>query len=50
LLVGSEQDASAVGVRKEWFKQVLQSALLTITLDAYSDYGAFGASALDDRI
>jgi 2-haloacid dehalogenase len=37
----------AVGVRKEWFKQVLQSALLTTILDAYSDFGAVGASALE---
>ena len=47
MLVGSEQDESALGVRKEWFKQVLQSALLTTTLDAYSDFGAVGASALE---
>jgi 2-haloacid dehalogenase len=47
LLVGSEQDESALGVRKEWFKQVLRSALLTTTLDAYSDFGAVGASALE---
>jgi hypothetical protein len=27
-----------VGVRQEWFKQVLQSALLTTILDAYADF------------
>jgi 2-haloacid dehalogenase len=37
----------AAGVREEWFKQVLQSALLTTILDAYSDFGAVGASALE---
>jgi 2-haloacid dehalogenase len=37
----------APGVRKEWFKQVLQSALLTTILDAYSEFGAVGASALE---
>jgi 2-haloacid dehalogenase len=30
----------AAGVREEWFKQVVQSALLTTILDAYSDFGA----------
>jgi 2-haloacid dehalogenase len=35
------------GVRQEWFKQVLQSALLTTILDAYADFGAVGASALE---
>jgi 2-haloacid dehalogenase len=34
-------------VRKEWFKQVVQSALLTTVLDAYSDFGAVGAAALE---
>jgi 2-haloacid dehalogenase len=37
----------ASGVRQEWFKQVLQSALLTTILDAYSDFGAVGAAALE---
>jgi 2-haloacid dehalogenase len=35
------------GVRQEWFKQVLQSALLTTILDAYADFGAVGAAALE---
>jgi 2-haloacid dehalogenase len=37
----------AAGVREEWFKQVVQSALLTTILDAYSDFGAVGAAALE---
>ena len=37
----------AAGVREEWFKQVLQSALLTTILDAYSDFGAVGAAVLE---
>jgi 2-haloacid dehalogenase len=37
----------AAGVREEWFKQVVQSALLTSILDAYSDFGAVGAAALE---
>src|SRR5918996_273810 len=37
----------AAGVRVEWFKQVVQSALLTTILDAYSDFGAVGAAALE---
>src|SRR5918996_3866552 len=37
----------AAGVREEWFKQVVQSALLTTILDAYADFGAVGASALE---
>ena len=37
----------ASGVRQEWFKQVLQSALLTTILDAYSDFGAVAAAALE---
>lgn len=35
------------GVRRDWFKQVLQSALLTTVLDAYADFGAVGAAALE---
>jgi 2-haloacid dehalogenase len=42
-----ERIFGAAGVRKEWFKQVLQSALLTTVLDAYSDFGAVGAGALE---
>jgi 2-haloacid dehalogenase len=37
----------AAGVREEWFKQVVQSALLTTVLDTYSDFGAVGAAALE---
>lgn len=42
-----ERVFGAAGVRKEWFKQVLQSALVTTVLDAYSDFGAVGAAALE---
>lgn len=36
----------SAGVGKEWFKQVLQSALVTTILDAYADFGAVGRAAL----
>jgi 2-haloacid dehalogenase len=42
-----ERVFGAAGVRKDWFKQVLQSALVTTILDAYSDFGAVGAAALE---
>ena len=42
-----ERIFGSAGVRKEWFKQVLQSALVTTILDAYSDFGAVGAAALE---
>jgi 2-haloacid dehalogenase len=42
-----ERTFGAAGVRKDWFKEVLQSALLTTILDAYSDFGAVGAAALE---
>jgi 2-haloacid dehalogenase len=42
-----ERVFGSAGVRRDWFKQVLQSALLTIILDAYSDFGAVGAAALE---
>jgi 2-haloacid dehalogenase len=42
-----ERAFGTAGVRKDWFKQVLQSALLTTILDAYSDFGAVGAAALE---
>lgn len=32
--------------RQSWFLQVLQSALLATVTDAYSDFGAIGAAAL----
>lgn len=34
------------GVRKAWFGQLLQSALVATVTDAYSDFGAIGAAAL----
>lgn len=34
-------------VRREWFAQVLQSALVSNVLTAYSDFGVIGAAALD---
>jgi 2-haloacid dehalogenase len=37
-------DAAA---RREWFTQVLQSALTATVTDAYSDFGAVGMAALD---
>jgi len=42
-----ERVFGSAGVRREWFKQVLQSALMTTILDAYSDFGAVGAAALE---
>ncbi len=42
-----ERAFRTAGVGKEWFRQVVQSALLTTVLDAYSDFGAVGASALE---
>lgn len=41
-----ERVFGSAGVRKEWFKQVLQSALVTTIMDAYSDFGVVGAAAL----
>ena len=35
------------GVRRQWFAQVLQSALVSNTLKAYSDFGVIAAAALD---
>jgi 2-haloacid dehalogenase len=35
-----ERVFGSAGVRRDWFKQVVQSALLTTVLDAYSDFGA----------
>lgn len=35
------------GVRQSWFRQVLQSAFLATITDAYSDFGAVGAAALE---
>ena len=34
-------------VRRQWFAQVLQSALVSNVLKAYSDFGVIGATALD---
>jgi 2-haloacid dehalogenase len=42
-----ERVFGSAGVRRDWFKQVLQSALLTNILDIYSDFGAVGAAALE---
>lgn len=33
-------------VRQEWFGQMIQSALVSIVTDAYSDFGAIGGAAL----
>lgn len=35
------------GVRRSWFLQVLQSALVATVTDTYSDFGAVGAAALE---
>jgi 2-haloacid dehalogenase len=35
------------GVRRAWFGQLLQSALVATVTDAYSDFGAIGAAALE---
>jgi 2-haloacid dehalogenase len=35
------------GVRRSWFLQVLQSALVATVTGAYSDFGTVGAAALD---
>ncbi len=34
-------------VRREWFGQLLQSALVTIATNAYTDFGTIGGAALD---
>lgn len=35
------------GVRREWFGQLLQSALVSIVTDAYADFGTIGRAALE---
>ena len=35
------------GVRRAWFGQLLQSALVATVTDAYSDFGAIGGAALE---
>ena len=35
------------GVRREWFGQLLQSALVSIVTGAYADFGAVGMAALE---
>ena len=35
------------GARRDWFGQVLQSALVATVTDAYSDFGAVGMAALE---
>ncbi len=35
------------GVRREWFGQMLQSALVATVTNAYSDFGRIGAAALE---
>jgi len=37
----------SASVRREWFSQVLQSALVTTVLERYADFGAVGAAALE---
>ncbi len=34
-------------VRQDWFNQLLQSALVTIVTDSYTDFGMIGGAALD---
>ena len=36
-----------VGARREWFLQLLQSALVATVTDAYADFGTIGRSALE---
>jgi 2-haloacid dehalogenase len=36
-----------VGVRRAWFGQLLQSALVATVTDAYSDFGKIGGAALE---
>lgn len=35
------------GVRQQWFAQLLQSALVTIATNAYTDFGTIAGAALD---
>lgn len=42
-----ERVFGSASVRREWFSQVLQSALLTTILDRYADFGAVGSTALE---
>jgi len=35
------------GVRREWFSQLLQSALVATITDAYADFGTIGRAALE---
>jgi 2-haloacid dehalogenase len=35
------------GVRRLWFAQLLQSALVSVVTDAYSDFGTIGRASLD---
>lgn len=35
------------GVRREWFGQLIQSALVATVTDAYSDFGTIGRAALE---
>ncbi|MGH2485692.1 MAG: haloacid dehalogenase type II [Ktedonobacterales bacterium] len=37
----------APGVRREWFKQVLQSSMVATMTGAYADFAAIGAAALE---
>jgi 2-haloacid dehalogenase len=36
-----------LGVRREWFAQLLQSALVATVTDAYADFGTVGRAALE---
>ena len=42
-----EKIFGAASVRKEWFGQFIQSALLTIVTDSYQPFGTIGAAAFD---
>jgi 2-haloacid dehalogenase len=41
-----ERVFGAAGVRQAWFSQLLQSALVSTILNAYTDFGRIGAAAL----
>jgi 2-haloacid dehalogenase len=41
-----EEVFGEAGVRREWFQQLLQSALVSTVTDAYADFGAVGRAAL----
>jgi 2-haloacid dehalogenase len=42
-----EEAFAMPGVRREWFAQLLQSALVATVTDAYADFGTIGSAALE---